>query len=133
MGGEYELLRQVLSDRVIAFHPALARAFGGVNEALLFQQLAYWSDKGADPQWIYKTQKELEAETTLTRTQQEGARAKLRRLGVIEERKRGLPSRLYFRIAWDQVFRILETSNDAGNLHRTMRESGEPERGEAAS
>ena len=62
----------------------LASVLGGVNEARLFQQLAYWSDKGSDPDWIYKTQKELEEETTLTRTQQEGARRNLRRLGVVK-------------------------------------------------
>jgi len=142
MPGEYELLRTVLSDRIIAFHPQLARAFGGVNEAILFQQLAYWSDKGADPEWIYKTQKDIEAETTLTRTQQENARAKLRRLGVIEEDKRGVPAKLYYRVVWKAVFELLEAktravaqdagnpqpslqggpSQDAGNLQPRMRE-----------
>lgn len=128
MTGEYALLRTVLSDRVIAFHPQLARTFGGVNEAILFQQLAYWSDKGADPDWIYKTQKDIEEETTLTRTQQENARTKLRRLGVIEEVKRGVPAKLYYRVIWDALFALLEaknptTSQDAGNPQPSMQES----------
>ena len=54
----YHMLKRVLADRPIAFNPALARAFGGVYEALLFQQLAYWSDKGDDPEWIHKTRDE---------------------------------------------------------------------------
>src|SRR3954452_5041110 len=115
----YELLRSVLSDKIIAFHPALARALGGINEALLFQQLAYWSNKGSTPDWIYKTQRELEDETTLTRTQQENARRTLRKLGVIDEEKRGLPAKLYFRVNWPVVF---DLRKDAGNLQPRLLE-----------
>lgn len=148
MPGEYEILRSLLSDRPIAFHPMLSRVFGGINEALLFQQIAYWSDKGADPEWIYKTQKDIEEETTLTRTQQENARRKLRGLGVIEEDKRGVPAKLYYRVIWNEVYRLLEeqTSQSAGNLQPRMlsavkdaenpqprmREIGTQERGEDA-
>jgi hypothetical protein len=134
--GHYQTLRVLLSDRPIAFHPMLARLFGGINEALLFQQLAYWSDKGADPEWIYKTQKDIEEETTLTRTQQESARAKLRKLGVVEEQKRGLPAKLYFRIHWETVFPLLDdqarrksATKDAENPQPSMREIGEQVRG----
>lgn len=144
MAGQYDILRGLLSDRPIAFHPQMARLFGGINEALLFQQLAYWSDKGSDPEWIYKTQKDIELEITLTRTQQENARRKLRGLGVIEEDKRGVPAKLYFRVIWDRVYELLEEaatkdagtlqarSQDAGNLQPRMQETGEQERGEDA-
>src|SRR4028119_1519353 len=119
MSGHCDILKRLLSDRPMAFHPALARVLGGIGEALLFQQLAYWSDKGNDPEWIYKTQAELEEETTLTRTQQENARKNLRRLGVVEERKKGLPAKLYFRVDWDALFALL----DAGKPQARMLES----------
>jgi hypothetical protein len=83
------VLRRVLSDRPIAFHPELARAFGGINEALFVQQIAYWSDKGDDPEWIYKSQVELEAETCLSAYQQKQARDHLKRLGVLQDARRG--------------------------------------------
>lgn len=83
---------------------------GGVYEALLLQQLAYWSDKGEDPDWIYKTREELRDETTMNRYQQEQARATLRKLGVIEEERRGLPARMYYRVIWTQVFELLEAT-----------------------
>ncbi|MGI8405051.1 MAG: hypothetical protein ACR2OE_09890 [Thermomicrobiales bacterium] len=113
--GQYDILRSMLSDRIIAFHPRLSFALGGVNEALLFQQLAYWSGKGSDPDWIYKTRAEIYEETTLTRTQQEGARRNLRRLGVVEEERRGLPARIYFKIHWEVMFELL-SSQLAENL-----------------
>jgi hypothetical protein len=128
----YDALRRLLSDRPIAFHPELARVLGGINEALLFQQIAYWSDKGTDPDWIYKTQADIEAETTLARTQQENARRKLRSLGVIEEQKRGVPARLYYRVNWDAIFALLESSQDAGFLQSRMQGSHNQDREEPA-
>jgi hypothetical protein len=111
----YDVLRRVLSDRPIAFHPELARAFGGINEALFFQQIAYWSDKGDDPEWIYKSQVELEHETCLSAYQQKQARDHLKRLGVLQDARRGVPARLYYRIDWDATFRFLEPANlDSG-------------------
>jgi len=149
MPGQYDILRSFLSDKAIAFHPQLARILGGINEAILFQQLAYWSDKGSDPDWIYKTQKDIEFETTLTRTQQENARAKLRRLGVVEEVKKSVPAKLYYRVVWDAVFILLEahavqdaanlqpriptTSQDAGNLQARMQLPTAPDSGKPAS
>lgn len=121
---EYDALRRVLSDRPVAFHPAMARLLGGITEALLFQQLAYWSDKGSDPDgWIFKTQVELEDETALTRGQQERARATLRRLGILEEIKRGVPAKLYYRIAWAAVYEMMGITQDAQNAQPRMRET----------
>jgi hypothetical protein len=133
MSEQYGILKRILTDRPIAFHPSLARVLGGIGEALLLQQLAYWSDKGENPEWIYKTQAELEEETTLTRTQQENARRNLRRLGVVEEQKKGLPAKLYYRVDWGTLFALLEDSTkDAGNLQPRMRVSRNPGREEPA-
>ena len=123
---EYELLRAVLADRPIAFHPMLARTFGGVNEALLFQQLAYWSNKGDDPDWIYKTRDDLTEETTLNRYQQEQARKKLRSLGVVEEELRGLPARVHFRIVWERVFELLGVHRAVGRPSTSKLADGRP-------
>jgi hypothetical protein len=71
--------------RPIAFHPVLARLFGGINEAVYWQQLHYWSDKGKRPDgFIYKTKEKIEEETTLTRYQQDSVRKKLEQAGYLE-------------------------------------------------
>lgn len=119
----YDVLRRYLSDRPVAFHPELARLLGGINEALFFQQIAYWSDKGDDPDWIYKTQADLAAETALTRGQQERARATLRRLGVLQEVKRGVPAKLYYRLDWAAVYALMGIAQDAQNTHPCMRKT----------
>jgi hypothetical protein len=39
----------------------------------------------------------------------------LKRLGVLQDERRGVPARLYYRINWDATFRFLETANlDSG-------------------
>lgn len=125
MSSQYAVLRSLLSDRPIAFHPLLARALGGINEALFFQQIAYWSDKGDDPDWIFKTQAELEAETTLSRYQQEQARKSLKRLRVLSEQKRGLPAKLYYRVEWDALFALLNERSQQPRMRETRRQGWE--------
>lgn len=57
-----------LCSKPVAFHPALARVLGDIGAALFLQQIIFWSDKGSRQDgWIYKTDKEIEDETTLTR------------------------------------------------------------------
>ena len=64
-------------EEVISFHPAIARALGGVEAALYFQQLYYWRNKGSrDDGFIYKTKDEIKEETCLNRYQQDQARKK---------------------------------------------------------
>jgi hypothetical protein len=47
---------------------------------------------------------------------------------VIEEQKRGVPARLYYRVKWDAIFALLDPSQDAGNLQSRMRETRGQER-----
>lgn len=107
----YDRMRDLLSDKPVAFHPQLARLLGGINSALLFQQIAFWSSLRADSKagygaWIWKTQSELEDETAMTRYEQEGARRILRREGVVEEKRAGIPARLHYRINWGRFFEL---------------------------
>lgn len=72
-------------DKCIAFSPKLARALGGINEAIFVQQLYYWSDKGTRKDgFIYKTKKEWADETTLTARQQDCIVKKLKSKGILE-------------------------------------------------
>ncbi|ECC9707411.1 TPA: hypothetical protein ACJG01_001880 [Salmonella enterica subsp. salamae serovar 21:z10:[z6]] len=86
-----------LVDRPIAFQRSFVRLGVGITGALLLSQIVYWQNR-MEGQWFYKTQADLEEETGLTRYEQEGARKKLVSCGVLEEAKRGIPAKLYFRI-----------------------------------
>ena len=105
------LLKQKLGSP-IAFYPALAKLFGNLYAGIFLCQLMYWSDKGRTPGgWIYKTQAQWKSETFLTRRQQERAREILKEHGVLAERRKGTPAKLYYKIDWDVLTRLYETAN----------------------
>lgn len=93
------ILPVFLADKPVAYHPLLARTCGGVLAGVFLSQILYWTPRGKLPGgWIWKTQAEMEDETGLTRSNQGTARRKLKKLGVLEEKLRGIPARLHYRI-----------------------------------
>ena len=95
--------------RPVAYYPQLARAVGSVNAAIMLCQLLYWDGKQHDSDgWVVKTSAELEAETGLSRREQDTARRLLRTLGIVEERLAGLPAKLQYRVAHDVLDRVWE-------------------------
>jgi hypothetical protein len=82
--GEHIIIADKL-ERPIAFYPFLARALGDIESAIFYQQLHFWSDKGdREDGWIYKSKKDIEEETTLSRKQQDRIKNKLVKMGWIE-------------------------------------------------
>ena len=113
-------LFEVLTDRPIAYHVALARISGGVTAGIFLSQLLYWTGKGKDPEgWIYKTQPEWTEETGLTRREQETARKRLRSRNILEEERRSVPARLYYRINFHMLIELLAQEHDAQNIGQT--------------
>jgi hypothetical protein len=125
----------VILGSPIAYYTAFARAFGSVEAGVFTSQFFYWYGKGQNPEgWIYKTQEGIEQETGLTRRNQETARKRLRALGVLEEKRMGAPSRLYYRLNLDRLFALVnewsatgvisevqaQEMHDGRSRHRTM-------------
>lgn len=102
-----ELVLDILQHRcrVVAFYPELARAVGSVKAGLLLSQFLYWS---RNREWVHKTREEIYESTGLSRQEQETARALLKELGILEEKYRGMPRRLFFRIDTDRLLQVLE-------------------------
>lgn len=124
-----------LLDRSIAFQRPFVALGVGVTGALMLSQAIYWSKRTKNPdRWFYKTQTEWEEETGMTRREQETARKKLKELGLIEEVKRGIPCRVFFRVdhfaLYERLCAHIEQScmdesatQDAPNSHTSMAES----------
>jgi len=114
-----------LLQRPIAFHRVFADLAGGATGGLFLSQLFYWSDKGSDPDgWIYKTQAEWQEETALTRWEQERARKVLRELGILEEQRRDVPARLYYRLNVDALASMLNHAlKDEGSPRASVRDT----------
>lgn len=103
--------------RPIAFHPILARVGGSINAGIFMSQAFYWQNRTTDPDgWFYKTQEEWEEETTLTRREQETARRKLKKVGILEERKKGQPAKLWYRINLQVLYDKLSSMSECAKL-----------------
>ena len=48
--------------------------------------------------WFWKTAAEWQRETGLSRREQDSARRRLRALGLLEEQRRGMPAKRWFRL-----------------------------------
>lgn len=95
-----------LLDRPIAFHRCFVTLAGSITAALMLSQALYWQKRTKDHDgWWYKTRDEWTAETGMKRKEQEGARRKLRKLGLLHEQRRGVPAQLWYRV--DEI-RLLE-------------------------
>src|SRR5262249_2390549 len=85
--------------RPIAFHRCLVPVTGSVTAALMLSQAVYWTRHTNNPQgWFYKSIREWEEETGLTRREQETARKRLRNTGFWTEKLTGVPATVHFRI-----------------------------------
>lgn len=98
---------EIIGEKPIAFNPAFARLTGSINAGLLLSQLLYWSDKGKDPEWFYKTIAEIQGETALTRSEQDTAIRKLKALGLIEVKVMGVPAKRHFRLSLSVLYKLV--------------------------
>lgn len=101
-------------DRPIAFHPAFVRLTGSVAAGLLLSQILYWSRRTSDPDgWFYKTADDWDEEIGLSRTELELSRKRLTQLGIVDEKRKGVPARLYYRLNEEELVRLLEGGDPA--------------------
>jgi hypothetical protein len=93
--------------RHVAFHPRLVALAGSAKAALLLSQMLYWTRHGRDithrDGWFFKTSSQWQRETGLSVKEQMRVRRALRERGFLAERRIGVPAKLYFRLALDQI------------------------------
>jgi len=104
---ELRVALQKALQRPIAFNPWFARISGSVEAGIFLSQAFYWSDKTDENGWFYKTREEWTEETCLGRRGQENSRRILLKLGVLEEERRGVPAKMYYRVVIDKLMEML--------------------------
>ena len=103
-----ELLLQVF-DLPVSFHRCLVPITGGVVPALMLSQ-AIWISQTDDlcaDGWFARSQDQWTEETGLSRWEQETARRALRGAGFLEERRIGMPAKLWYRVRAESVWQAL--------------------------
>lgn len=104
-----DLLLEVF-DLPVSFHRCLVPITGGVTAALMLSQ-AIWTSQTIEPSangWFSTSQEQWTEETGLSRWEQETARRALRSAGFLEERRVGMPAKLWFRVRPEAVWRALQ-------------------------
>lgn len=92
-----------LLKKAVSFHPALARVCGSAAAGLMCDQGMFWSGMPSVQQndgWFYKSAKEWEEETCLSRREQDTAKKILKKKGFMETKLakvNGAPT-LHFRM-----------------------------------
>ncbi|HGE5984796.1 TPA: hypothetical protein ACGGR3_002160 [Vibrio cholerae] len=99
-------------DRPIAFHRIFVELGLGITGALFLSQSLYWSRRTNESGWFYKTQEEWEEETGLSRREQDSARKRLKSLGIIEEKKQGVPCRVFYKVNGEKLLVLLSKRSD---------------------
>ena len=106
-----ELLLQVF-DLPVSFHRCLVPITGGVTSALMLSQ-AIWISQGVEQSaqgWFARSQGQWAEETGLSRWEQETARRALRGAGFLEERRVGMPAKLWYRVRAESVWQALRAN-----------------------
>lgn len=89
----------------------------------MLSQAIYWAKRGkthSDGEaWFYKTQADWEEETGLSRREQETARKKLIGLGVMNEKRTGVPARIFFSIDFNKLEELLGCTNKNGGISQS--------------
>ena len=104
-----DLLLEIF-DLPVSFHRCLVPITGGVTAALMLSQ-AIWTSQTIEPSangWFSRSQEQWTEETGLSRWEQETARRALRSAGFLEERRVGMPAKLWFRVRPEAVWRALQ-------------------------
>jgi hypothetical protein len=100
----------IAGSRIVAFHSRFVDITGNTNSAMLLSQFWYWSGTPTAIEregWFWLTQADISDQTGLIRNEQEVARKRLRDLGILEEEKRGLPMKLWYRLDRDRFFELV--------------------------
>lgn len=117
----FDLLR---ADGSITVNKKLAHEIG-LNEAVVYSELVslyiYWRDRNelTEDGWFFCTAANLEKNTTLKEKTLQRATNKLVKIGLIEKKKKGLPSKTHYKITNAIYSLFSDMPNKNGQIVRT--------------
>jgi hypothetical protein len=85
--------------RPLVYYPSITNITGGVTETVFLCNLINWHGKQNDSEgWIFKSNTEIQKETGLSRQEQRTARKNLKGYHLLEEKIKGTPPVIWFRV-----------------------------------
>ena len=95
---DQQRIYKMFNQNSIAYNPGLAEVLGSVEAAIFIGQLLYWNGLGKYKDWTYKTMKDMQAETGLSRSQQERVIKECKSLELIQVKLKGIPATRHFQL-----------------------------------
>lgn len=103
-------IEALISEGIQGYHPSIARAVDSVNAAIMLEHIAFWQRKTEDGEgWAYRSQEDIEERTALSVKKQQRARSRLKELGVLKEKRKGVPAKLFYRLDYDKLQVLLQS------------------------
>jgi hypothetical protein len=103
----------------IAYYRIFANISGCAASGLFLSQCFYWTGKSADKDgWFYKGHAEWEKEAGITRREVDYARRDLVKIGVLEEKKKGVPCRCFYRIDLDALMALIDNDSSLADSYK---------------
>lgn len=117
--------------RPIAFHRCLAEISGSITGGVFLSQALYWSRHTTEPDgWFWKTIEEWYEETMISKKQLALVRKILIQKGFLEEKRIGVPARLFYRLKKSIVLdAIIKLAQEKGTSRSDQREHLEVTKG----
>lgn len=121
-------LQMVVFDEPIVAQRWAVAATGSVTAAVMISYALQLSQalQGRNEGWFAKTIKEWQAEAGLSRSEQETARNRLLELGLLQERRTGMPARLEYKVDEDRVYALVDALATESFGHLDEREYAAP-------
>ena len=98
------------STAFLVLNKELARQIGLKESVLLADLISkeeYFIANGMTDGWFFNTEANIEKDTTLTAYQQRNCLKSLKKIGIIETKRKGVPARQYFKINEELVIKFL--------------------------
>lgn len=102
--------------RPILINGSLAVYLGSIEAAIIIGQLLYWQGHGAKKGWVYKTVKEMHAETGIPRHKQSSAIKRCIDLGILKVKLGGIPATRHFQVDVDLLYQQITSWPKFGDL-----------------
>ncbi len=106
----WQILDGFGGDRVVAVRPQAVRVLGA-SAAIFLARALFWQAKNPS-YWWSQTQVELEEQTGLSVDAQQTARVQLKNLGILNERRVGMPAQLEYLLNYEAVKKILVMNHE---------------------
>ena len=109
-------LLSLLGQRYVQYYPALSNLTGSIKAALMLGHALYWTrtwlaDHPERDGWFWKKALEWKEATGLSADEQKSARSILTGMRLLEEKKKGMPSKLFFRVDLQELGQQLSERN----------------------